>query len=266
MDGIGIIGAGNMGEALIKGFLRSGLKRKELNFFEISRSRREFIRKKYRVKDMDRMEELMDSSKYIVIATKPQDGRSVLERISPNLKESHVLISVMAGVSLSRISSFLRREAKIVRVMPNICVSLGQGVMGITKNDLLESWEYESVLKLFSRLGYVVEIKEELFDAMTAYAGSGPAFFLSFLEGMIDAGVKMGFSRDLAYVMALYVVRGSVSLLFEEKDHPTILKERITSPSGTTIYGLSLLERRGFRGAIIEAFEVARNRSRELSA
>lgn len=266
MERVCIVGAGNMGEALIKGLLSSGYRRKDLCFLEISDSRREFVRKKYRIEDLKGLDEALEVSKYFVIAVKPQDGRSLLEKISPRWKKNNVLISVMAGVSISRISSYLRKDGKIVRVMPNICVGLRQGVIGIVKNEQVEEHEYQFILDLFSRLGLVIEMKEQLFDALTAYSGSGPAFFLSFLEGMIDAGVKIGFSRDLSSLMAYKVVQGTLTLLIEEKVHPTVLKEKITSPSGTTIYGLSSLEKKGFRGAIIEAFEISKERARELSS
>jgi len=159
----------------------------------------------------------------------------------------------------------LEKPAKVVRVMPNIGVAVGEGALGVTANYLLAPDELESVAALLAPLGRIVEVNEEQMDAVTALGGSGPAFFLSFLEAMIDGGVKMGLPRDKAYALAVQTIKGTVALLEKEHSHPVLMKERVTSPGGTTIAGLIVLEEKGFKGIVVRALEAARTRAGELS-
>lgn len=265
MATIGIIGVGNMGEAIMKGLIESGFKPEDVVFNEVSEKRSQYVKDNYRVKEYREMAELTDIARYIVIAVKPQDAKEVLKNLSSYIKEKNVIISVMAGISISTILSLLGQRAKIIRAMPNLCVKVKEGVIGICRNEMVGDEEFAFVSKVFSNLGSVIEVKEELFDAITAYAGSGPAFFLFFLEGMIDAGVKIGFSREKAMQMAEKIISGTMKLVKSENVHPSILKDRITSPGGTTISGITELEERAFKGAIIKAFEAATKRSKELS-
>jgi len=266
MDGtIGIIGVGNIGEAIVKGFLEAGFKKENLFFSEIVPVRRKEIREKYGIRDCDSIKELADLAEYIIGAIKPQDANYLLKELSPYMKPKNVFISVMAGVTSSRIISLLGQKAKLIRIMPNICVRVREGVIGIWRNEMVEENEFEFVRETFSSLGMVVEIKEELFDAITAFSGSGPAFFLFFLEGMVDAGVRIGFSREVSLKIAEKIIAGTMKIMERENIHPSSLKERITSPGGTTIAGLVELEERAFKGAIIRAIEAAAKRAKELS-
>jgi pyrroline-5-carboxylate reductase len=150
--------------------------------------------------------------------------------------------------------------------MPNICVKVGEGIIGITSNNIVTKEERGKVQKILSPLGHFVEAGEELMDAITALGGSGPAFFLLFLEAMIDAGVKIGLARDKAKAISLQVVKGTLKMLEEEKIHPTVMRDMITSPGGTTIAGIAMLEERAFKGSVIEAIEKACKRAKELSS
>jgi pyrroline-5-carboxylate reductase len=159
----------------------------------------------------------------------------------------------------------LEKPAKVVRVMPNIGVAVGEGALGMTANYLLSEDEREAVASLLAPLGSIVEVNEEQMDAVTALGGSGPAFFLSFFEGMIDGGVKMGLPRDKAYALAFQTIRGTLVMLEKERLHPALMKDMVTSPGGTTIAGLVILDEKGFKGTVVRALEGAQNRSRELS-
>jgi pyrroline-5-carboxylate reductase len=150
--------------------------------------------------------------------------------------------------------------------MPNICVKVGEGALGMTSNDLVPDRELDETKKMLAPLGRVVEVREDLMDAVTALSGSGPAFLLCFLEAMIDAGVNVGLPRDKASILAIQTIKGTIATLEAEELHPTVMKEMVTSPGGTTIAGLTLLEEKGFRGSLIKAIEQARNRAKELSA
>ncbi|MCS7281514.1 MAG: pyrroline-5-carboxylate reductase [Desulfobacterota bacterium] len=266
MVSFGIVGVGNMGEAIVGGLLEIGVKKENILFKEISDKRKEYVKEKYGIRECLSAEELLRHAKYILIAVKPFDAKGVFEDFLPYIKESHVIISVMAGVSISKILSYLGGSGKVIRVMPNLGVKVKEGVIGITRNDSVSFEEFEFVKGVFSGLGVVLEIKEDLFDALTAYSGSGPAFFLLFLEAMIDAGVKIGFTRNDAIMISEKVIEGTLRLMRTERVHPTILRERISSPAGTTIAGLFELEDRAFKASIVRAFEASFRRARELCA
>lgn len=265
MEKVGIIGIGNMGEAILKALIRTGYKPNELFFSEIKQERAEFISNTYKIKHIENMKEFVNGVKYIMVAVKPQDASKVIEGIVPFIDKKHIIISIMAGISISKILSFFTKEVKVIRAMPNICAKVGQSVTAITANRQVKTDELKGVKNIFSAIGRVVEVAEEHMDAITALSGSGPAFVLFFLEAMIDAGVKLGLTREKSKEISLYVLKGTVELLEKENLHPTILKEMVTSPGGTTIYGLTHLEERAFKGSIIEAIEKAAKRAGELS-
>jgi pyrroline-5-carboxylate reductase len=265
MEKIGIIGLGNMGEAIVKSLINRGLKKEVLLFAEAKKERAAFIEKTYGLKCVKTLSELVQKADYIVLAIKPQDAKEVIQVISPSLNDKKIVISIMAGITTSNILSLMGKPIRIMRIMPNICVKVGEGMMGITSNHIVSKEERAKVQKMLSPLGHFVEVGEELMDAVTALGGSGPAFFLLFLEAMIDAGVKTGLPRDKAKTISLQVIKGTVKMLEEEKIHPTVMRDMITSPGGTTIAGIAILEERAFKGNVIEAVVKACKRAKELS-
>lgn len=265
MEKIGLIGLGNMGEAILKALINSGYRSEDLFFSEIKPERAEFIAKTYKVKHIKDIKQILNKVKYIIIAVKPQDAQKTLSGIIPFINEENIVISIMAGISISKILSFSSKEFKVVRAMPNICAKVGQSVTAIIANKEVENDELKEVKKILSSIGHVVEIDEGQMDAMTALSGSGPAFVLLFLEAMIDAGVKMGLLREKTKEIMVNVLKGTVEMLEKENLHPTLLKEMVTSPGGTTIYGLTYLEEKAFKGNLIKAIEKAAKRAGELS-
>jgi len=264
-DKIGIIGIGNMGEAILKSILKNNIKRHDILLSETKKERADFIEKTYDIKIAERLDELVKLSKYIIVAIKPQDSKTLLNDMSQSITDKKVIISIMAGVTISNIIDAIGKSVKVVRVMPNICVKVGEGIMGLTCNNMVEGHELDDVRRIFAPLGKTIEINEELMNAITAMGGSGPAFFLLFLEAMIDAGVKMGIPRDKSRLISIQVVKGTLRMLEEEGLHPTVLKEMVVSPGGTTISGLAHLEEKAFKGNIIKAVEKATKRAKELS-
>ena len=265
MSEIGIIGLGNMGEAILKALLNNGIEKTKVHCAEAKSDRRSFIEEAYRVKCSPSIEGLAAGADRIILAVKPQDSRDILQTLAPRMREETVLISIMAGVTISNITSAMGRATKVIRIMPNVCVKVGEGAMGIAVSGSVAREELEEIEKVFAPLGKMVEVGENLMDAVTALGGSGPAFVLHFLEAMIDSGVKMGIPRDKAKVLSLQVLKGTVRMLEEENIHPTLMKEMVTSPGGTTISGLASLEEDGVKGAVIKAIEKAGKRAGELS-
>jgi pyrroline-5-carboxylate reductase len=265
MDKIGIIGLGNMGEAIVKNLLKSGAKKESILCFEIKPERARFIEDSYKVKITESVEELVKKARYIILSIKPQDSKKMLNNIAPLIDDKKIIISIMAGITISNILSAVCKPIKIIRMMPNICVKVGEGAIGIAPGPDVKKEELEAVKTLVLSTGKIIEVGEELMDAVTALGGSGPAFFLLFLEAMIDAGVKMGIARDKSKTICTQVVKGTLKMLEEEGIHPTLMKEMITSPAGTTISGLAILEESAFKGNIIKAVEISTKRAKELS-
>ena len=266
MEKIGIIGLGNMGEAIVKALIDRGFKRNTLLFSEAKKERAAYGEKTYGLKCTKTLSELVQRADYIVLAIKPQDAKEVINEISSSLNDKKIVISIMAGITTSNILSLVEKPIRIVRIMPNICVKVGEGMMGITSNRAVAKEERTKIQEMLSPLGQFVEIGEELMDAVTALGGSGPAFFLLFLEAMIDAGVKTGLQREKSKAISLQVIKGTLKMLEEEKIHPTVMRDMITSPGGTTIAGIAILEERAFKGNVIEAIEKACKRAKELSS
>lgn len=265
MTKIGIIGLGNMGEAILQALLKKGTHKTSLYVAEKQSARASFIMKTYGIKCHKKPEDVAKNAEYVILAVKPQDSRSVLQAVGPFLTENKVLISIMAGMTTSNILSLTGKAVKVVRVMPNICVKVGEGALGLSSNAMVGTHDVEKVKTLFSWMGKTVEVGEELMDAVTALGGSGPAFVLLFLEAMIDAGVKMGIPRQKAALISSQVIQGTIKMLETENLHPTIMREMVTSPGGTTIAGLTALEQGAFKGTVIRAIEEAWKRSKELS-
>ncbi|MDD3845398.1 MAG: pyrroline-5-carboxylate reductase [Syntrophorhabdaceae bacterium] len=265
MDKVGIVGVGNMGESILKALLRNGIRKDNLCFVEAKKDRALYIGKTYGIKDEEKAAKLAKTSDLIVVAVKPQDARRILPDIASSMDASKILISIMAGVTMSNIQMLSGKPVKVVRMMPNIAVKVGQGVIGVAAGADVATEDLGKIKTLFSSAGLTVDVGEELMDAVTSLGASSPAFFLFFLEAMIDAGVKIGIPRDKAKTISLQVIKGTVAMLEEENIHPALMREMITSPGGTTISGLAVLEDKAFRGSVMEAIEKASQRAKELS-
>jgi pyrroline-5-carboxylate reductase len=265
MKRIGIIGLGNMGEAILKALLKGGAGKKDILCVEVKAERVAFLKEAYHIDCIQSIGEAAKKADRLILAVKPQNSKELIHGLSSLIREKTVLISIMAGVTTSNIIALMGKPSKIIRIMPNVCVKVGEGAMGICSNSFVTTEEMEETENLFAPLGKLVEVTEDLMDAVTALGASAPAFLLLFIESMIDAGVKMGLTRDKARVLSLQVVKGTARMLEEEDIHPTLMKEMITSPGGTTIAGLASLEEDGIRGKVGKAIEKACKRAKELS-
>lgn len=267
MSKIGFIGAGNMAEALIRGLITSGLyNRKDILISDISKQRESLISNNYSVTRCKKNSELAEKSDIIVLSVKPNNIGSVVKEISSVISARNILISIAAGIPTSSIKKALQKNVKLVRVMPNTPALVLEGASALFFSDRMSNVDKKKVKKIFDAIGRAYEIeKESLMDGITALSGSGPAFVSLFIEAMADAGVKTGLPRQLALSLASQTVLGTAKMIIEENIHPAVLKDRVSSPAGTTIEGLNQLELNGFRGTVISAVEAAAERSRELS-
>ena len=267
MKKIGLIGAGHMAEALIKGLLNSKvLSPDKIIASDVSRKRLDFISSHYGVKTTEDNKKVIRSAELIILAVKPDTIGKVLSEIKGLINPSKIIISIAAGVTTSFITKCIRKRSKVVRVMPNTPALVLCGASVLYFNPLLTNNERIQVKSIFESIGIVEIVENEyLLDAVTGLSGSGPAFVAMFIEALLNGGVKMGLSKELSFRIATQTVYGTAKLVLEEGIHPAELKEKVSSPAGTTIEGIHQLELHGFRGAVMSAVEAAALRSRQLS-
>ena len=262
---VGFIGGGNMGEALIKGLLGASLvPATAIHATDVRLERLKELDRQYGIQVSSDNADLVRHSDIIILAVKPQIMDSVLKEIAPAVTRKKLLISIAAGVSTAKIRAVLHKDARLIRVMPNTPALVLEGVTAIAKADNLEPDDLDTAGEIFSAVGRVVVLGEDLLDAVTGLSGSGPAYVAVVIESLADGGVKMGLDRVTAMTLATQTVLGAAKLLLETGLHPGALKDMVSSPGGTTIAGLAALEEGGIRTAFIKAVERATQRSREL--
>ncbi len=262
---VGILGTGNMGEALIHGLLHGHLCRPEQVFCsDVRPERLKAIREKYGVKTTSHNADVVKQSDIVILSVKPQIMKPVVEEISKYLDLSKLIISIAAGVPLDAIEACARKDLKLIRVMPNICVSVREGVSAIAAGKHALKDDLMTAKAIFDSVGKSLFIEESLLDAVTGLSGSGPAYIFLIVDALADAGVKVGLSRDDALMLASQTVLGAAKMLIETGEHPGKLKDMVTSPGGTAIAGLHTLEEGGLRTTLINAVEVATQRAKAL--
>ncbi len=262
---IGFVGSGNMGGALIKGLLEARLfPADQVSAFDIDRARLEELHQRFAIETASSIEQLATRSDIVVLAVKPQVMASVLADLRPHLRHFPLVISIAAGVPLSFLGGALPDGLAIVRVMPNTPALVQQGASALARGSFVTDEQMEQAVKIFQSVGIALEVDEKLLDAVTGLSGSGPAYVLTFIEAFIDSGVLMGLPRPVARQLVLQTVLGTTRMVEESGQHPAQLKDMITSPAGTTIYGLKVLERAAVREAVMGAVEAATERSRQL--
>lgn len=262
---LGFIGGGNMGGALTKGVLKAGLlEPSSILIGDISEKRLDFLAREYQVQTTESNTEVVKNCDVIILAVKPQVMAAVLEGIKDVVEDRQLLISIMAGVKLATISSVLSKEVPMIRVMPNTPALVLEGASAIACGAKATEEHKELALSIFSAVGEVVEVEEKLLDAVTGLSGSGPAYILLVIEALTDGGVMAGLPRPVASKLAIQTTLGAAKLMAETGLHSAALKDQITSPGGTTIYGLEVLESGGARGLLMQAVQTATKRSEEL--
>jgi pyrroline-5-carboxylate reductase len=262
---VGLVGTGNMGEALIKGLLHGHVCKPEQIFCSDTRPERlKVVRETYGVKGTSHNIEVVKHSEILILAVKPQIMKQVVSEVAKYLDLSKLIISIAAGVPLDAIESCAKKELKLIRVMPNICVSVREGVSAIAGGKHIHKEDLMIAKTIFDSVGKSLFVEETLLDAVTGLSGSGPAYIFLIIDALADAGVKVGLSRNDALILASQTVLGAAKMLIETGEHPGKLKDLVTSPGGTAIAGLHTLEEGGLRTTLMNAVEVATQRSKAL--
>ena len=262
---LAILGAGVMGETLLSGLLRSGWTADQIVATDRRPERHTELVARYGV-TMAENDEAVAEADTVILVVKPQDMAVLLDEIRDSLKPDTLVVSLAAGVDTASIEARLADGVAVVRVMPNTPAQVDEGMAAISAGAHSDQDHLDRVTEILSATGRVVTVPERYQDAVTAISGSGPAYLFFVVEAMIEAGVHLGLPRDVATQLVVQTMLGSAKLLRETGEHPTVLRERVTSPGGTTAAAVRQLEDHKVRAAFLGAMEAARDRSRELAA
>jgi pyrroline-5-carboxylate reductase len=262
---LGLIGCGFMGEAMLSATIAKGVvQAADVCVAEINEERCSAVHGRFGVKASSDPASVVDASEIVVFAVKPQEFEAAAHHMRGRFRREQTIVSIMAGVPIDRIARTLS-HAGIVRVMPNTPAAVGEGMSVWTATPEVDAVAREQVGAILGAMGREVHVDDEKYlDMATALSGSGPGFIYMLLEAFIDAGVHVGFKRNVAEMLALQTFVGSAKYAAETGKHPAELRNEVTSPAGTTAAGLLVLESAGVRGAIIDAVEAAYERSRAL--
>ena len=262
---IAVIGAGNMGTALLRGILASGWGTKEyLVASHPKRPKCEALAAELGIAVNERNDQAARQAQIVILAVKPQILESVLVEIRPALRRDALLISIAAGFPTSRIEAALGGPVPVVRAMPNVAAVVRASATVLCAGANARDEHLADARRIFESIGLVVELPEYQLDAVTGLSGSGPMYVFQIIEGLSDAGVRVGLSREVSTALTLQTVLGASKMAQELKTHPGILKDSVTSPGGTAIAALHSLERNRLRAILMDAVEVATARSKEL--
>ncbi len=251
---LGFIGCGTMGGTLLEGMIKNQLVApEEVVIFDQDSGRMLFFKENLQVNIADDIQSLCQQTPKIFLAVKPQDMKELLLEMKPLLNAEHLLISVAAGLYISFFQEYLGDSVKIIRIMPNTPCLIGEGMSVISRSQTVSEEEEKEVAALIGSLGKVISLEEKHMSAVTGLSGSGPAYIFLVIEALADGGVEMGLSRDVALSLAAQTVLGAAKMFLQTGEHPAVLKNKVTSPGGTTSAGLLALEEGAVRASLIKA-------------
>ncbi len=260
-----MIGAGQMATALGQGFVQSGLVPAEnlVASDPISEALERFSNATGG-KTTGGNARVVEQSDVIFLAVKPQQIMAAITPLRGKIGPAKLIVSIAAGVRMAALAGVLGEDVRLVRVMPNTPCLVGRGACGFSLGEKATDDDAGLVEELLGAVGIAFRVDEKLLDAVTGLSGSGPAFVYTVVEALSDGGVRMGLPRNIATALAAQTVRGAGEMVIATGEHPGVLKDRVTSPGGTTIAGIQVLEEEGLRAALIAAVEAATERSIEL--
>lgn len=262
---IGFIGAGQMASALAGGIIRSGIADPDcVTAVDPAETARERFTEVTGGRTTEDPQEAICDADVLFLAVKPHLMEGVAQTIAPMINERTVVVSIAAGIRIETLQSWLGDKLKLVRVMPNTPCLVGAGACGYCTGGTTTDADAALVERLLSSVGVALHVSEPLIDTVTGVSGSGPAFVFTLIEAMADGGVRMGMPRADALRLAAQTFFGAAKMVLDLHEHPCILKDRVTSPGGTTIAGLEAMEEHAVRAAMIDAVRTATERAIEL--
>ncbi|MBY6035869.1 pyrroline-5-carboxylate reductase [Fictibacillus nanhaiensis] len=263
---ITFIGAGSMAEAMISGFIyKAGISPDRITAANHTNVKRRIeLIDKYQICAESIEDVSFQHSDVIILAVKPKQAEEVLQQLRPHLRNHHIILSVLAGISTRFIEEIISKELPVIRIMPNTSSMIGESITGISAGKFVRNDDLDLAQELSKAIGRVKIISEKQMDVFTGIAGSGPAYFYYLLEHMEDVAVQNGLDRELAREIAAQTLYGASKMVMESSDSPAELRKKVTSPNGTTAAGLHALDKYGGGRAIEAAVENAAKRSKTL--
>lgn len=266
---LGIIGAGNMAEAIARGAVGSGaIPPAKIIAADVSPARRELFTSQLGIKTVEHPHDAAQNARLILLSVKPYQVADVLAQICPGLSPQSLIVSIAAGIGSGTIEKHLGTDHHwhVIRSMPNTPMLVGEGMVAIAPGKWATREDLDKARRLFETSARVVQVREEQMDAVTALSGSGPAYFYYLVEQMIEAGVHLGLSSQDAQLLACQTALGAAKMLSKSADSPRELRRKVTTPGGTTAAAIDLMESRSMGRTIIDALEAAAKRSREMGS
>lgn len=261
MNKVGFIGGGALAESIVRGISGKVFAPSDIFISELRPERCEELIKRYDV-NASTGADFLDAIDLLIVAVKPKDAEKTFAALQGEVPASTIITYTVAGLKLANVERFFP-EHKIVRIMPNVAVSVGESMTAYTLNK--NAAQVGDVIKNFwSTLGRAVEVEEKLMDAVTGLSGSGPAYAFLMIDALSDGGVAAGLPRAQAIELAAQTLLGAAKMVLQSGEHPDALRDKVTSPAGTTIEGVRVLERGGFRSSLIEAVLAATEKSKAL--
>ncbi len=262
---IGFIGAGNMATALIKGLISSKLyKSEQINASDVDPDKLSEMSRQFGITGQSSNKELVNNSQIIILSVKPQIVKEVLEDIKDDIKDSHTIISIAAGIPLKAIEDILRKDVPLIRVMPNTPALIQKGVSVLAAGKKVSGADLLKAENIFKEVGKTIIVKEKMMDAVTAVSGSGPGFIFKIMEDYVNAAKKVGFDEQISLKLVMQTFLGATQLAEKSDQTLTKLREMVTSPGGTTEAGLRVLNEKGIGDIIEDSVKAACERSVEL--
>ena len=263
---IGFIGCGNMAGAIIDGIIKNEIiSESDINIYDVFKPAVENTLSKYKVNPCESARDVARKSDAVILAVKPNVISSVLENINPVLEEkSTLIISIAAGKTISFLRNSLTHDNRIIRVMPNINAKVGEAISAYTANSFATNEDKELCENLFGGIGKVMYLDEAQFPLFGVIGGCSPAFTYMFIDSLARAGVKNGMAKDTALYVAAQAVLGSAKMILESEEHPWELVDKVCSPGGTTIEGVSSLQNDGFEKSVLNAVNKAVEKDKKL--
>ena len=262
---VGFIGAGQMATALGKGLIKARLVAPEqLCASDPAEAARSQFAQATSAATFAENKAVVQQADILFLAVKPRYSATVAAEIAGQLGPEHLVVSLAAGVRLATLQKSLGAQTRLIRVMPNTPCLVGKGACGFCLGKTAKPADGELVGRLLGAVGVAYRVQEDLLDAVTGLAGSGPAFVYTVIEALSDGGVQMGLPRSIATALAAHTVLGAAQMVLDTGEHTGVLRDRVASPGGTTIAGIQALEECGLRTALMAAVEAATERSIEL--
>ena len=264
MSRVAILGVGKLGEALLSGLLRAGRSADDVVVTARRDSRAQELTERYGVRVVANVD-AASSADVLLLAVKPQDMASLLAELEGTVPADRLVVSMAAGITTATLEAALAPGTPVVRVMSNTPVLVDEAMSAISAGSHAAEEHLSLTEELLRPVGQTIRVPEAQQDAVTALSGSGPAYFFYLVEAMTDAGILLGLPRQVAHDLIVQTALGAALMLRDSGEHPVKLREAVTSPAGTTINAIRVMEDHGVRAAMLAALESARDRSRQLA-